>query len=147
MSNLIKKIWKEHDQKILFFLAFILIAAVSFNAGRTYENTKESAQINVKINPLEADNPKEEKILALGEALERKGINPNAAGNNNKESGELVGAENPQECMFVGSKNSDKYHLPDCRYAKNIKSENLVCFSSIEEAEKQGYVAAGCCIK
>ncbi len=147
MSNLIKKIWKEHDQKILFFLAFILIAAVSFNAGRTYENTKESAQINVKINPLEADNPKEEKILALGEALERKGIDPTAAGSNNKESGKSVGAENPQECMFVGSKNSDKYHLPDCRYAKNIKRENLVCFSSTEEAEKQGYVAAGCCIK
>jgi len=48
-------------------------------------------------------------------------------------------------CMYVGSENSDKYHLPDCAYAGKIKAENLICFSSKEEAEQQGYVPCGTC--
>ena len=51
----------------------------------------------------------------------------------------------PPGTQFVGSKNSDKYHRCDCRYAKKIKIENLVCFSSREEAESQGYVGCGVC--
>lgn len=44
------------------------------------------------------------------------------------------------DCVFVGSKNSNKYHLPTCAAAKRIKPENRVCFASKEEAEKRGYV-------
>jgi micrococcal nuclease len=46
---------------------------------------------------------------------------------------------------FVGSKNSNKFHTPDCIWAKKIKPENLIVFSSIEEAEKAGYVACKIC--
>jgi methylphosphotriester-DNA--protein-cysteine methyltransferase len=49
-------------------------------------------------------------------------------------------ASSPREkCMYVGSKNSDLYHLPSCAAAKRIKAENLVCFSSPEQAAQQGY--------
>lgn len=51
----------------------------------------------------------------------------------------------PEGTQFVGSKNSDKYHYCDCRYAKRIDSENLVCFSSEEEAQSEGYVPCGVC--
>ncbi|MCL5772527.1 MAG: hypothetical protein M1479_09705 [Actinobacteria bacterium] len=40
---------------------------------------------------------------------------------------------------FVGSKNSDVYHYSDCVYAKKIKPENLITFSSVEEAKNAGY--------
>ena len=44
--------------------------------------------------------------------------------------------EDPKEnCLYVGSKNSDKYYLPECKYAKKIKPENLVCYNSEEEVE------------
>lgn len=46
---------------------------------------------------------------------------------------------------FVGSKGSDKYHYCDCRWAKRIKSENLVCFRSVEEAQERGYKPCGTC--
>jgi len=36
-------------------------------------------------------------------------------------------------CLYVGSKNSDKYYKPDCKWAKKIKPENLVCYHSEEE--------------
>jgi len=38
-------------------------------------------------------------------------------------------------CLFVGSKNSDVYHALDCKWAKKIKPENLVCYRSLDELE------------
>ena len=46
---------------------------------------------------------------------------------------------------FVGSAKSDKYHYPGCSAAKNIKSANLVTFSSSADARAQGYVPCGKC--
>lgn len=152
MSTIIDKIkqfWQKYDYKILVVLSLILISVVSFNAGRTYENNIKPAEIKLSLNqsPL-ASNPRQERILALGEAVER---NPEAkeitgtliAGVNDGSSQ----AEEKKDCAFVGSKNSDKYHLPDCSNAKRIKPENIVCFSSKEDAESKGYQPAKDCIK
>jgi hypothetical protein len=35
---------------------------------------------------------------------------------------------------YVGSKNSDVYHYPDCSFAKNIKSGNMIYFDTPEDA-------------
>ena len=40
---------------------------------------------------------------------------------------------------FVGSKNSDVYHYPDCSSAKQIKEANKIWFNSVEEAKAAGY--------
>ena len=45
--------------------------------------------------------------------------------------------------VFVGSINSNKYHWPDCPFAKRISEENKVWFSTEEEAEKSGYIKCG----
>ena len=39
---------------------------------------------------------------------------------------------------YVGSKNSSKYHNPDCKWAKRISPANLVKFKSVAEAKKAG---------
>ena len=41
--------------------------------------------------------------------------------------------------MFVGSKKSDVYHYSNCRYVKMIKPENIIWFSSVEDARNHGY--------
>jgi hypothetical protein len=46
-------------------------------------------------------------------------------------------------CTFVGSKNSNKYHAPTSRCAKQIKPANIVCFDSVEAATAKGYLQ-GC---
>jgi hypothetical protein len=51
----------------------------------------------------------------------------------------------PLGTRFVGSKNSNKYHYCDCKWAERIKKENLVCFKSVEEAEERGYEPCGTC--
>jgi hypothetical protein len=46
---------------------------------------------------------------------------------------------------FVGSKTSNKYHYPACRWAKKIKPERLLNFGSVEEARDQGYIPCPAC--
>jgi len=49
------------------------------------------------------------------------------------------------EGKFVGSTQSDRYHYPDCRHAKNISPGNLRSFGSVSEAKGAGYVPCGVC--
>ncbi len=46
---------------------------------------------------------------------------------------------------FWGSKHSNKYHYPTCRWAKKIKPYNLVIFESPEEAIEAGYIPCKVC--
>jgi hypothetical protein len=49
------------------------------------------------------------------------------------------------ERVFVGSMKSSKYHYPSCQWAKKIKTENEIWFSSSQDAQNQGYVACKVC--
>ena len=54
-------------------------------------------------------------------------------------------AEQATEGKYVGSVESDKYHLPSCRYAKEIKPENQIWFKTEEDALAAGYEPCGVC--
>jgi len=45
----------------------------------------------------------------------------------------------PANCPFVGSRNSDKYHVFGCAVVKRIKPENRVCFTSEDDAKSKNY--------
>ena len=47
--------------------------------------------------------------------------------------------------VYVGSVDSDKYHKPGCRFAKEILNENEIWFDSAEEAQNSGYSPCGSC--
>ncbi len=47
--------------------------------------------------------------------------------------------------QYVGSVNSDKYHLPDCQWAQKILPENEIWFGSKQEAKESGYVPCKVC--
>lgn len=47
--------------------------------------------------------------------------------------------------VYVGSVDSDKYHNPSCRFAKEIPPENEIWFDSIEDAQNSGYSPCGGC--
>lgn len=46
---------------------------------------------------------------------------------------------------FVGSKESDKYHYPTCRFAEKILDENAIYFESAYDAEAADYEPCGVC--
>lgn len=148
--NKITKFWKKNDQKILIVLAIFLVSVVSFRAGETYKGKQEAAEIKISLVDTKiAGNPKEAEVKVLNEAMERNPVEATVAGGaiqeGSKESENVTGEQN--ECAFVGSKNSDKYHLPSCRYAVKIKESNKVCFSSAEDAQVKGYQVGKCCVK
>ena len=43
--------------------------------------------------------------------------------------------DNKKECLYVGSKNSNKYYPPECKWAKRVNPENLVCYKSEDEVK------------
>ncbi|GEM_PF-958990 len=46
---------------------------------------------------------------------------------------------------YVASSDSNRYHRPECRWAKKIASGNKIRFSSSQEAQDRGYVPCGVC--
>ncbi len=140
MSNIksFKFFIKTNQERFLFVIIVILIAMISFRAGEVREKEKKSAELKVILNNQVERNPEEKKAIALGKAIQRKGLTEVVASKT-----EIIG-NNEEQCQFVGSKNSDKYHVMSCRWAEQIKPENRVCFQSVEEAEKMGYQPASC---
>ena len=69
-----------------------------------------------------------------------------------KPNNNLPSLSNPSEslpslpALYVGSKNSDKYHKPDCKWAKNIKVSNKITFTSSTNAKNKGYSPCKTCI-
>lgn len=49
------------------------------------------------------------------------------------------------EKNYVGSKSSDKYHLPSCTHAKKIAAENQVWFATKADAAAAGYTPCAVC--
>jgi hypothetical protein len=46
---------------------------------------------------------------------------------------------------FVANKNSEVYHCEDCKWSKKIKSDNIMKFSSAQEAEAQNFLPCSSC--
>lgn len=53
--------------------------------------------------------------------------------------------EKTSQHNYVGSLESDKYHEPSCRWAKEIHNENLIHFDTEDEASSAGYLPCGSC--
>ncbi|MBI2446825.1 MAG: hypothetical protein HYV51_03370 [Parcubacteria group bacterium] len=69
----------------------------------------------------------------------------NLAGGQKESSLNSVKSFNFVGGSFVASINGKNYYPKDCASAKRIKEENIIWFSSAEEAEISGYVLAKNC--
>ena len=54
-------------------------------------------------------------------------------------------SENKEPGYYVGSSESDVFHLPSCRYVDQILPENKITFSTRQEAIDAGYRACLVC--
>lgn len=145
LSKKINKYWLEYGEKLIIALSIILVAGASFQAGylRGLKNQKGPIQMKISSDEqVKAGVEKEQSVNTSIDATKQE----NTALNNEGETNLADDSQN-KNCPFVASKNSNKYHLSTCQWAKRIKPENRICFSSAEEAEKKGYIGAKCCIK
>lgn len=137
MKAKLKEFWAKYEYKIILAIGFLLVAIISFEGG--YVQGKAG-----KTSPIVIENPSESLKISPEEQVDATmGSNSASA---QKAPIQAI-AQIPQNCAFVGSKNSNKYHVPNCHFAKLIKPENLICFKSAEEAIAQGRVGDKGCIK
>lgn len=83
-----------------------------------------------------------------GETAAPAAVLPEAAAPKTPETAAALPEETPAAVPIVelvGSKTSNKYHYPDCRWAKKIRPERLVTFGSVEEAREKGYIPCPAC--
>lgn len=134
--------WKEwfiHHQKNLLLLAgFLVVGTLAFESGLLRGTLASSEPLVISI-PAVAEPPTDDKVTTVA------GNQPNQSAGMERIASRGGEKQGESQCPFVGSRNSDKYHLATCAVAKRIKPENRICFASKEEAEKRGYVAS--CVK
>lgn len=140
MKKYVRDFWGKHEQRIVVFLAMILVSVISFELG-----TLKGA--DWQKDPVVIEKVPENQVVKLSEAgtCVAQGVSsPNVLG---AKDGESVASDKQEKCEFVGSKNSNKYHKKTCSWATRIKESNRVCFESIDDAKNKGYIPAGCCMK
>lgn len=123
----IKSAWEKYEFRLVVALILALIAIISFEAGYVKGGGQKIAPMVIEkpsecpeISPREQDSAIMEKdTVAVKKAASEPILKP---------------ATDMDKCLYVGSKNSDKYYPPTCSYAKRVKSENLVCFQTEAEA-------------
>lgn len=108
-----KSFVKEHQSDITLTIGLVLVALISFGAGRL-----TAPQINKEPIVIQGPTASIEQSLEISQPAEK---------------------ETTEQGKFVGSVNSNKYHWPDCSWAKKIATQNQIWFSSEAEAQAAGY--------
>lgn len=108
---------KKHHSEISLLIGIILIALISFATGRLTAQSTEQASIIIQGPTASL----EQSLTAETEEENEKEV----------------------EGEFVGSSNSNKYHWPECPWAKKIAPQNQIWFSSEKEAQAAGYIRCG----
>ena len=122
-----KKFWLQYEAKIVLMAGFILVAILSFEVG--FIKNQETSQ-----KPIIIEKPLVKKV----KGVKTKKVSPTSISQQKIETTSNT-IPSKSGCLYVGSKNSRLYHLPNSSYAKRIKKENLTSFSSKNEAESKGY--------
>lgn len=133
----IKEFLVKNEPKIVLFVGFCLISAVSFEFGVLQGQKWQQKPLIIEKPSVDAQGQESAKQVNS----EAKGAVKGAASTSQVSK---TSTSTTSGCAFVGSKNSTKFYLPTCSYAKRVKPENLVCFKSADEALGQGRTESKC---
>lgn len=134
----IKELFLKYEQKIVLIIAFCLISAISYGFGVLQGQKWQQKPLII------------EKPANISEEQKRSNLtNFEASGATQTPALQTIAVSNgpttnAANCAYVGSKKSNKFYLPTCSYAKQVKPENLVCFKTAEEAIGQGRTESKC---
>jgi len=134
-------VWlKENTSRLFLLLGIFLVGILCFEAGLIQGKMKQGEPLVITLPSIPSE------VLSEGEAEKQEGgVNVESTKMNLSNVEPVVSRVNTGNCTFVGSKNSNKYHLASCAVAKRIKPENRICFTTQEEARARGYIPS--CLK
>lgn len=130
----IKSAWAKYETGLVLGLGLILIAIISFEFGYVQGRSGKTAPIVIEKASGSLKTGPESPVDAT------MGTNTTATPKAPIQADLPI----PANCAYVASKNSNKFHVATCQWAKRIKPENLVCFKSAEDAIAQGKLADKC---
>jgi hypothetical protein len=126
---------QENRIVVWTLLAAALVALIVVYLRR-YDRSKDKAPQRA------GDTAREQAAQALRITLPNPAPRPEGDGeaaiHENQEADQAAAA-------FVGSLESDRFHVPGCRWAQNIAATNRVTFASREAALTAGYRACQTC--
>ena len=134
----IKDFWTKNERKIVLVVTFCIVSAISFGFGALWGQKWQQKPVII------------EKLADIPKATENAPESQNKAQvtsqqvNQASVSTTASSPENTSKCAFVGSKNSDKFYVPTCSWAKRIKPENLVCYPDEQTALAKGKTKSDC---
>jgi len=139
----LRDFWEKYEVKIVLIIGFCLISAISFEFGALKGQKWQQKPLIIEKTVQGTISPETTK-----KPLETQNLGSNSGSASLLETGNNDQIKTiDKSCAFVGSKNSNKYHLPTCRWAKQIKPQNLVCFKSAEDAVSKNYQPDKNCVK
>jgi len=136
---------KDKQEKLLLGFGFVLVFFCGFFSGFFYSEERINDQFNISI-----EEPSQNCVDLFNKEYSgycpderRQALELQTEKNNSPKNGDPKNAGG----LFVGSRNSDVYHKPDCASAAKIKDENKIWFSSEEEAKSKGYRPSKSCFR
>lgn len=136
MLTQIKNFVKKNEADIVLVSGVILIALISFGAGRLTVSQTNKEPIIIQDPSTNSGNiyePTSSIQQSLDDTL--SGVIRSDVSDDTQEG--------VNQGKFVGSLKSDKYHWPWCSSAKKIKTENQIWFESEIQAQAAGYKPGG----
>lgn len=135
--------FQKYEKGLVFGLSLVIVATLAFQAGIIVSRGHSGGALVIEKPAVSLAELKREVGAEEGRVAGVQSAPQRTTDSSRPTTTQSDAPKDTQECLFVGSKNSNKYHSPSCSYAKRIKPENQVCFTSKEDAEGKGYVA-GC---
>ncbi len=123
----------------IFTLVIVLSCIfVLAGCGNAYENSQKAYSKPVIVLP------DEDTAYTINGY---KDTAPVTTSSNTSSTTESSASESSKEYAgkYFGNKNSKKFHRSDCRFAKNMKEENLTLFETHLDAVTAGYVECSVC--
>ncbi|EKE19828.1 MAG: hypothetical protein ACD_8C00101G0021 [uncultured bacterium] len=140
----IKELLIKNETRIVLFVGFCLISAISFEFGFLQgQKWQQKPLIIEKSSDITIDQSEANKGIPEVQGASKTAETTSEVGNPTSPKTQNL-TTSTSACAFVGSKNSDKFYLPTCSYAKRVKPENMVCFKSAQEALGQGRTESKC---
>ena len=135
--------FKNNQDKLFLLIGFILVFFTGVFSGYSYFQEQDNK------NSIIIESASQDCQDLFKENSVKKHINSSSIPNSSAQvKGEQNNLNNTisqnKTGMFVASKNSKIYHLPDCQYVKRIKEENKIFFKSVEEAREKGFSPHSC---
>ena len=133
---------KNNQEKILLLLGFVLVFSAGFSSGYFFLQEQDGNEYNITIEEPSQDCKDLFNAEPIKEYIEIESDSSNQVKGEQSKS-DSVNLQN-KTGIFVASKNSKIYHLPDCQYVKRIKDANKIWFKSAKEAGERGYSPHSC---